>query len=125
CSQTKAAKAAPDSAGESQSGTRKSARSCMSLSQRKEKHNSKERERRKRIRLCCDELNTLVPFCDSETDKVTTLQWTTAFLRYITKTYGDTFKEVSPCRTSSLMRKHSSVNPAQVRIQSTIGWMRH
>uniref|UniRef100_A0A3P9DKB0 BHLH domain-containing protein n=3 Tax=Pseudocrenilabrinae TaxID=318546 RepID=A0A3P9DKB0_9CICH len=65
----------------------------MLLSQRRERHNSKERERRKRIRLCCDELNTLVPFCDSETDKVTTLQWTTAFLRYITKTYGDTFKE--------------------------------
>lgn len=48
--------------------------------------------------MCCDELNTLVPFCDSETDKVTTLQWTTAFLRYITKTYGDTFKEVGVCR---------------------------
>ncbi|XP_040008676.1 uncharacterized protein LOC120803811 isoform X2 [Xiphias gladius] len=89
----KAAKAAPDSAGESGSSTRKQARSCMSLSQRKERHNSKERERRKRIRKCCDELNVLVPFCDSDTDKVTTLQWTTAFLRYINKTYGDTFKE--------------------------------
>lgn len=42
----KAAKAAPDSAGESGSSTRKQARSCMSLSQRKERHNSKERERR-------------------------------------------------------------------------------
>ncbi|XP_031583693.2 uncharacterized protein LOC116310905 isoform X3 [Oreochromis aureus] len=89
----KAAKAAPDSAGEPQSSKRKVARSSMLLSQRRERHNSKERERRKRIRLCCDELNMLVPFCDSETDKVTTLQWTTAFLRYITKTYGDTFKE--------------------------------
>ncbi|XP_014190303.1 uncharacterized protein LOC102292053 isoform X1 [Haplochromis burtoni] len=89
----KAAKAAPDSAGEPQSSRRKIARSSMLLSQRRERHNSKERERRKRIRLCCDELNALVPFCDSETDKVTTLQWTTAFLRYITKTYGDTFKE--------------------------------
>ncbi|XP_067448833.1 transcription factor-like 5 protein isoform X1 [Thunnus thynnus] len=89
----KAAKAAPDSAGGSGSSSGKTARSCMSLSQRREKHNSKERERRKRIRLCCDELNMLVPFCDSDTDKVTTLQWTTTFLRYIKKTYGDTFKE--------------------------------
>ncbi|XP_040920311.1 transcription factor-like 5 protein [Toxotes jaculatrix] len=80
-------------AGESGSSTRKRARPCMSLSQRKERHNSKERERRKRIRSCCDELNVLVPFCDSDTDKVTTLQWTTAFLRYINKMYGDTFKE--------------------------------
>ncbi|KAI3357554.1 hypothetical protein L3Q82_015971, partial [Scortum barcoo] len=89
----KAAKADPDSADKSESGTRKRARPHMSLSQRKERHNSKERERRKRIRSCCDELNMLVPFCDSDTDKVTTLQWTTAFLRYINKTYGDTFKE--------------------------------
>ncbi|XP_053173966.1 transcription factor-like 5 protein [Scomber japonicus] len=81
------------SAGDSEGGSRKTARSCISLSQRRERHNSKERERRKRIRLCCDELNMLVPFCDSDTDKVTTLQWTTTFLRYINKTYGDTFKE--------------------------------
>ncbi|XP_035511945.1 transcription factor-like 5 protein [Morone saxatilis] len=86
-------KAAQDSAGESASSTRKRARSHMSLSQRRERHNSKERERRKRIRSCCDELNMLVPFCESDTDKVTTLQWTTSFLRYINKTYGDTFKE--------------------------------
>ncbi|XP_018556711.1 transcription factor-like 5 protein isoform X1 [Lates calcarifer] len=90
---TKAAKAAPDSAAESGNSARKRAGFCMSHSQRRERHNSKERERRKRIRLCCDELNMLVPFCDSDTDKVTTLQWTTAFLRYINKTYGDTFKE--------------------------------
>ncbi|XP_072224084.1 uncharacterized protein [Leuresthes tenuis] len=89
----KAAEAAPDSAGESQSGGWKKARSCLSLSQRRERHNTKERERRKRIRLCCDELNTMVPFCDSDTDKVTTLQWTTAYLRYINKMYGDAFKE--------------------------------
>ncbi|XP_047424774.1 transcription factor-like 5 protein [Mugil cephalus] len=94
CSQpAKAAKAAPDSARESQSRARIRPQSCMTLSQRKERHNSKERERRKRIRWCCDELNTMVPFCDSDTDKVTTLQWTTAFLRYINKTYGETFKE--------------------------------
>nr|XP_020466368.1 transcription factor-like 5 protein [Monopterus albus] len=96
----KAAKSAPRSAGEAGSSTRKRARSCMSLSQRRDRHNNKERERRlecrehrKRIRSCCDELNMLVPFCDSDTDKVTTLYWTTAFLRYISKTYGDTFKE--------------------------------
>ncbi len=52
---------------------------------------------RKKIRTCCDELNKLVPFCNSGSDKVTTLQWTTAFLRYISKTYGDTFKQVSLC----------------------------
>ncbi|XP_044068462.1 transcription factor-like 5 protein isoform X2 [Siniperca chuatsi] len=86
-------KATPDSAGESGSSTRKRRRPHVSLSQRREKHNSKERERRKRIRLSCDELNMLVPFCESDTDKVTTLQWTTAFLRYINKMYGDTFKE--------------------------------
>lgn len=42
----KAAKAAPDSAGEPQSSRRKIARSSMLLSQRRERHNSKERERR-------------------------------------------------------------------------------
>ncbi|XP_030279114.1 transcription factor-like 5 protein isoform X2 [Sparus aurata] len=89
----KSSKASPDSAGEPGSSTKKRARAGMSLSQRREKHNRKERERRKRIRLCCDELNMLVPFCDSDSDKVTTLQWTTAFFRYINNTYGDTFKE--------------------------------
>ncbi len=42
----KAAEAAPDSAGKSGSSTRKRARPHMSLSQRRERHNSKERERR-------------------------------------------------------------------------------
>ncbi|MGH0157723.1 UNVERIFIED_CONTAM: hypothetical protein FKN15_046043 [Acipenser sinensis] len=46
-------------------------------SQRRERHNCMERDRRRRIRICCDELNMLVPFCTSETDKATTLQWTT------------------------------------------------
>ncbi|XP_074499900.1 uncharacterized protein LOC141772617 [Sebastes fasciatus] len=89
----KAATAAPDSAGESGSSTRRTAQPHMSLIQRRERHNTKERERRKRIRLYCDELNMLVPFCESDTDKATTLQWTTAFLRYLNKTYGDTLKE--------------------------------
>ncbi len=41
-----AAKAAPDSARKSESSTRKIARPHVSLSQRRERHNSKERERR-------------------------------------------------------------------------------
>uniref|UniRef100_UPI0037E70AEA transcription factor-like 5 protein n=1 Tax=Semicossyphus pulcher TaxID=241346 RepID=UPI0037E70AEA len=89
----KGAKAAPGSAGGSGSSSRNKTQSHMSPSQRRERHNCKERERRKKIRLCCDELNVLVPFCNSDTDKVNTLQWTTAFLRYINNTYGDTFKE--------------------------------
>ncbi|KAL6119209.1 tcfl5 [Pungitius sinensis] len=87
------ASAAPDSAGGCGGSTSKRARAHMSLIQRRERHNSKERERRKRIRLYCDELNMLVPFCESDTDKVTTLQWTTVFLQYIQQTYGDAFKE--------------------------------
>ncbi|RVE70776.1 hypothetical protein OJAV_G00067840 [Oryzias javanicus] len=90
---SRAVKAVPDSVKEAHSGGRKRARSLLSYSQRRERHNITERERRKRIRLCCDELNTMVPFCDPCTDKVTTLTWTTTFLRYITKKYGDTFKE--------------------------------
>ncbi|XP_053572057.1 transcription factor-like 5 protein [Bombina bombina] len=62
-------------------------------SQRREKHNRMERDRRKRIRICCDELNHLVPFCNTETDKATTLQWTTAFLKYIQERHGDSFKK--------------------------------
>ncbi|XP_076598266.1 transcription factor-like 5 protein [Chaetodon auriga] len=89
----KTAKAAVDSTGKSGSSVGKRARPLLSPSQRRERHNSKERERRKKIRSCCDELNTLVPFCDSDSDKVTTLQWTTAFLRYISKTYGDSLRE--------------------------------
>ncbi|XP_047222167.1 transcription factor-like 5 protein isoform X1 [Girardinichthys multiradiatus] len=94
CSEpVKAAKTASNPSRKSRKGGCKRARSCISLTQRRERHNSIERERRKRIRLCCDELNTMVPFCDSSTDKVTTLQWTTAFLRYINQMYGDSFKE--------------------------------
>lgn len=50
---------------------------------------------RRRIRICCDELNLLVPFCNAETDKATTLQWTTAFLKYIQERHGDSLKKVS------------------------------
>lgn len=49
---------------------------------------------RRKIRVCCDELNMLVPLCHAKSDKVTTLQLTTAYLRYIHKTHGDTFREV-------------------------------
>ncbi|KAG7519529.1 transcription factor-like 5 protein isoform X1 [Solea senegalensis] len=87
---TKAVEDIPDSAGAAGSSTR---RTAQSHNQRKEKHNIMERERRKRIRLCCDELKMMVPFCDCNTDKLTTLQRTTAFLSYITKVYGDTFKQ--------------------------------
>eukprot|EP00062_Callorhinchus_milii_P024755 gi/632985003/ref/XP_007909437.1/ PREDICTED: transcription factor-like 5 protein isoform X2 [Callorhinchus milii] len=61
--------------------------------QRRERHNRMERDRRRRIRICCDELNYLVPFCNSETDKATTLQWTTAFLKYIQEKHGETLKK--------------------------------
>ena len=50
---------------------------------------------RRRIRICSDELNLLVPFCNAETDKATTLQWTTAFLKYIQERHGDSLKKVS------------------------------
>ncbi|XP_008280107.1 transcription factor-like 5 protein [Stegastes partitus] len=92
-SQLKAARAGTLSSGDPRGGARKRTLPCMSPSERRGRHNSKERERRKKIRLCCDELNMIVPFCSSDTDKATTLQWTTAFLRYINKMYGDTFNE--------------------------------
>ncbi|XP_044772290.1 transcription factor-like 5 protein [Neomonachus schauinslandi] len=62
-------------------------------SHRRERHNRMERERRCRIRICCDELNLLVPFCNAETEKATTLQWTTAFLKYIQERHGDALKK--------------------------------
>ncbi|KFV56949.1 Transcription factor-like 5 protein, partial [Gavia stellata] len=63
------------------------------IAQRRERHNRMERDRRRRIRLCCDELNLLVPFCTVDTDKATTLQWTTAFLKYIQEQHGDSLKQ--------------------------------
>ncbi|NWI69040.1 TCFL5 protein, partial [Todus mexicanus] len=80
------------------------------IAQRRERHNRLERDRRRvpggvamqklsvcscrrRIRACCDELNLLVPFCTVDTDKATTLQWTTAFLKYIQERHGDSLKQ--------------------------------
>ncbi|KFP89795.1 Transcription factor-like 5 protein, partial [Apaloderma vittatum] len=63
------------------------------IAQRRERHNRLERDRRRRIRACCDELNLLVPFCTIDTDKATTLQWTTAFLKYIQEQHGDSLKQ--------------------------------
>ncbi|XP_057574498.1 transcription factor-like 5 protein [Hippopotamus amphibius kiboko] len=62
-------------------------------SQPRERHNHMERDRRRRIRISCDELNLLVPFCNAETDKATTLRWTTAFLKYIQERHGDSLKK--------------------------------
>ncbi|XP_028265081.1 transcription factor-like 5 protein isoform X2 [Parambassis ranga] len=84
---TKAAAAAQ----KSQSSARRTRH--VLFGQRKERHNSRERERRKRIRLYCDQLNMMVPFCRSDTDKVNTLQRTTAFLKWIQKRYGDALNE--------------------------------
>ncbi|XP_069728260.1 transcription factor-like 5 protein isoform X2 [Phaenicophaeus curvirostris] len=63
------------------------------ITQRRERHNRMERDRRRRIRVCCDELNLLVPFCNVDTDKATTLKWTTAFLKYIQERHGDSLKQ--------------------------------
>ncbi|KAJ8411950.1 hypothetical protein AAFF_G00142170 [Aldrovandia affinis] len=60
--------------------------------QRRERHNAIKRDRRQRIRICCDELNKLVPFCQRDTDTASTLQWTTAFLKYIKEIFGDSLK---------------------------------
>ncbi|XP_072304755.1 uncharacterized protein [Eucyclogobius newberryi] len=94
----RASKDTSDSLGETAS---KKQAHGVPLSLHKERHNSRERERRRRIRLSCDELNKLVPFCQKDTDKVSTLQWTAAYLRYITKMYGDTLKEVCLQRITS------------------------
>ncbi|XP_049633110.1 transcription factor-like 5 protein [Suncus etruscus] len=96
-------------------------------SQRRERHNRMERDRRRRIRICCDELNLLVPFCNAETDKATTLQWTTAFLKYIQERHGDALKkefESVFCgktgRRLKLTRPDSLVTcPAQENLQSS------
>ncbi|XP_026717824.1 transcription factor-like 5 protein isoform X1 [Athene cunicularia] len=63
------------------------------ITQRRERHNRMERDRRRRIRFCCDELNLLVPFCTVDTDKATTLEWTTSFLKYIQEQHGDSLKQ--------------------------------
>ncbi|XDV45336.1 hypothetical protein PO909_013452, partial [Leuciscus waleckii] len=87
----------------------------MDRTQRKEVHNRKERDRRRRIRLCCDELNLLVPFCYADTDKATTLQWTTAFLKYIQEIHGDCLKQDFQrtfCGKTGLRLKPSCVSVA-------------
>ncbi|XP_029912586.1 transcription factor-like 5 protein [Myripristis murdjan] len=119
----KAAKAVRDPAGEAGSSTRRRAAPCIDSSQRRERHNIKERERRRRIRLCCDELNLLVPFCRPETDKATTLQWATAFLKYIQEVYGDTFKEEfqnALCNKTEFSPKMASAS-GQVAVQQEMG----
>ncbi|KAL1249436.1 hypothetical protein QQF64_020441 [Cirrhinus molitorella] len=92
-------------------------RQLMDRTQRKEAHNRKERDRRRRIRLCCDELNLLVPFCYNDTDKATTLQWTTAFLKYIQEIHGDQLKQDFQrtfCGKTGLRLKPSCVSVALV-----------
>lgn len=72
-------------------------------------------------------MNLLVPFCNAETDKATTLQWTTAFLKYIQERHGDSLKkefESVFCgktgRRLKLTRPDSLVTrPAQESLQSS------
>ncbi|XP_049611089.1 uncharacterized protein [Syngnathus scovelli] len=67
--------------------------STKRTSHTKERHNCRERERRKKIRSLCDELNLLVPFCETDTDTISTLKHTCAFLKYIRATYANTEKD--------------------------------
>ncbi|XP_052539626.1 transcription factor-like 5 protein [Tympanuchus pallidicinctus] len=92
-SQSTAAAQGPWQSAQSHSSVQVQSGTQEGVTQRRERHNRMERDRRRRIRICCDELNLLVPFCTSETDKATTLQWTTAFLKYIQEKHGDSLKE--------------------------------
>ncbi|XP_061909864.1 uncharacterized protein LOC133653988 [Entelurus aequoreus] len=74
---------------------RRSVQSPGGRLERRERHNSKERLRRKKIRSLCNELNTLVPSCTADTDTVNTLQSTCTFLKYIKTLYGDNLTSVS------------------------------
>ncbi|KAF4077870.1 hypothetical protein AMELA_G00193080 [Ameiurus melas] len=97
---------------------RRRTRLPLEIKERKEQHNFKERDRRRRIRLCCDELNMLVPFCNAETDKATTLQWTTAYLKYIREIYGDSLKQGFQntfCGKTGVRIKPSCANDATER----------
>ncbi|KAL7864517.1 hypothetical protein AOLI_G00159370 [Acnodon oligacanthus] len=97
--------------------------SPLEIKQQRERHNSKERDRRRRIRLCCDELNLLVPFCTAETDKATTLQWTTAFLKYIRELHGDSLKqdfENAFCGKTGVRLKPSSATTVRDVTESKI-----
>ncbi|XP_017553674.1 transcription factor-like 5 protein [Pygocentrus nattereri] len=101
----------------------KTAGSPLEIKQQRERHNSKERDRRRRIRLCCDELNLLVPFCTAETDKATTLQWTTAFLKYIRELHGDSLKqdfENAFCGETGVRLKPSSATTVRDVAESKI-----
>uniref|UniRef100_A0A8C3X8Y4 Transcription factor like 5 n=1 Tax=Catagonus wagneri TaxID=51154 RepID=A0A8C3X8Y4_9CETA len=89
-------------------------------SQRRERHNRMERDRRRRIRICCDELNLLVPFCNAETDKATTLQWTTAFLKYIQERHGDSLKKVSTQSVFTVARLCACLPPVRVVISRAL-----
>ncbi|XP_030318940.1 transcription factor-like 5 protein isoform X1 [Calypte anna] len=91
--QSSAAALGPWQAAQSSSSLQVQSGSQDGIAQRRERHNRLERDRRRRIRICCDELNLLVPFCTVETDKATTLQWTTAFLKYIQERHGDSLKQ--------------------------------
>ncbi|NWX16808.1 TCFL5 protein, partial [Aegotheles bennettii] len=91
--QSTASAQSPWQAAQSSSSVHMQSGSQDGNNQRRERHNRLERDRRRRIRVCCDELNLLVPFCTVETDKATTLQWTTAFLKYIQERHGDSLKQ--------------------------------
>ncbi|XP_031982434.1 transcription factor-like 5 protein [Corvus moneduloides] len=91
--QSNAAAQGPWQSAQSSSSVQVQSGSQDGSAQRRERHNRLERDRRRRIRVCCDELNLLVPFCTIDTDKATTLQWTTAFLKYIQERHGDSLKQ--------------------------------
>ncbi|NXL07551.1 TCFL5 protein, partial [Mesembrinibis cayennensis] len=92
-SQSTASAQGPWQSAQSNSSMQAQSSTQDGIAQRRERHNRMERDRRRRIRICCDELNLLVPFCTVDTDKATTLQWTTAFLKYIQERHGDSLKQ--------------------------------
>ncbi|NXJ11400.1 TCFL5 protein, partial [Odontophorus gujanensis] len=92
-SQSTASAQGPWQSAQSNSSVQVQSGTQEGVTQRRERHNRMERDRRRRIRICCDELNLLVPFCTADTDKATTLQWTTAFLKYIQEKHGDSLKQ--------------------------------
>ncbi|XP_010126353.1 PREDICTED: transcription factor-like 5 protein [Chlamydotis macqueenii] len=92
-SQSIASAQGPWQSAQSNAGMQARSGALDGIAQRRERHNRMERDRRRRIRVCCDELNLLVPFCTVDTDKATTLQWTTAFLKYIQERHGDSLKQ--------------------------------
>ncbi|XP_061760537.1 uncharacterized protein LOC133555087 isoform X1 [Nerophis ophidion] len=83
----------------SKTAGRRSVQSPGGRLERRERHNSNERLRRKKIRSLCNELNTLVPSCTAATDTVNTLQSTCTFLKYIKTLYGDNLTSGFPMFT--------------------------